>query len=213
MPFTIERTSIPEVLFVRPQLFRDDRGWFTEVLRTDAFAELGLGLPTRFEQVNQSRSERGVIRGLHFQWDPPQGKLMRVVSGRAFVVAVDIRPGSPTLGKHVSLEASGEEPVLFWAPATFARGFAVLSDIAEIEYFCTAPYNPAAESGIRWDDPALGIEWPVAHAQLSPKDAAAGTLQEWLASAALHAFRPVSAAGDHIEPKAESGTADLRGHD
>jgi dTDP-4-dehydrorhamnose 3,5-epimerase len=138
--------------------------------------------------VNQSRSERGVIRGLHFQWDPPQGKLMRVVSGRAFMVAVDIRPGSPTLGKHVSLEASGEEPVLFWAPASFARGFAVLSDIAEIEYFCTATYNPAAESGIRWDDPAIGIEWPLGQANVSPKDAAAGTLANWLERPAAERF-------------------------
>ena len=107
--------------------------------------------------MNQSRSVRGVIRGLHFQWDPPQGKLMRVVSGRAFMVAVDIRPGSPTLGRAVTLEASSDEPVLFWAPASFARGFAALSDVAEIEYFCTAAYNPACETGIRWDDPAIGI--------------------------------------------------------
>ena len=189
MPFTVERTSIPEVLIVRPRLFRDERGWFTEVLRTDALAEHGLGLPTRFEQVNQSRSERGVIRGLHFQWDPPQGKLMRVVAGRAFMVAVDIRPGSPTLGRHVSLEASAEEPVLFWAPASFARGFAALSATAEIEYFCTAPYNAAAESGIRWDDPALDIAWPLDEPLLSPKDAAAGTLSDWLGRAESVAFR------------------------
>ena len=130
-----------------------------EVLRTDQFADLGL--PTTFAQVNQSRSVRGVVRGLHFQWDPPQGKLMRVVSGRAFMVAADIRPGSPTLGRVVTVEASADEPVLFWAPATFARGFAALSDVAEIEYFCTAPYNPASESAVRWDDPDLGIQWPV----------------------------------------------------
>ena len=188
MPFTVEPTDIPEVLIVRPRLFPDDRGWFTEVARTDVFAELGHGLPVTFAQVNQSRSERGVIRGLHFQWDPPQGKLMRVVTGRAFMVAVDIRPGSPTLGRHVSLEASADEPVLFWAPATFARGFAVLSDVAEIEYFCTAPYNPAAESGIRWDDPGVGIEWPVAEPLLSGKDAAAPSLSDWLARAEARAF-------------------------
>ena len=181
MPFTVERTAIPEVLIVRPRLFPDERGWFAEVARTDVFADLGLGLPTTFAQVNQSRSERGVVRGLHFQWDPPQGKLMRVVSGRAFMVAVDIRPGSPTLGRYVSLEASADEPVLFWAPASFARGFCVLSDVAEIEYFCTAPYNPAAESGIRWDDPEIGIEWPVDEPLLSAKDAEAGSLDVWLA--------------------------------
>lgn len=185
MPFTVEETAIPEVRIVRPRLFADDRGWFTEVLRADAFTELGL--PGRFLQVNQSRSVRGVVRGLHFQWDPPQGKLMRVVTGRAFMVAVDIRSGSPTLGQVVTLEASADEPVLLWAPAPFARGFAALSDVAEVEYFCTAPYDPAHESGIRWDDPRLAIAWPVREPLLSPKDAAAGSLDDWLA-------RPESAA-------------------
>jgi dTDP-4-dehydrorhamnose 3,5-epimerase len=104
MPFTVEATAIPEVRIVRPRRFPDERGWFAEILRTDQFA--ALGLPTAFVQVNQSRSARGVIRGLHFQWDPPQGKLMRVVSGRAFMVAADIRPGSPTLGHVVTVETS-----------------------------------------------------------------------------------------------------------
>ena len=179
MPFSVEETSIPEVRIVRPRLYPDERGWFAEVLREDAFA--GLGLPDRFAQVNQSRSVRGVVRGLHFQWEPPQGKLMRVVTGRAFMVAVDVRPGSPTLGRSVTVEASADEPVLFWAPATFARGFAALSDVAEIEYFCTAPYNPACETGIRWDDPEIAIAWPVDRPILSPKDAAAGSLADWLA--------------------------------
>jgi dTDP-4-dehydrorhamnose 3,5-epimerase len=178
VPFTVEPTSIPEVLIVRPRVFPDDRGWFTEVLQVTAFEPLGL--PTRFVQVNQSRSARGVVRGLHFQWDPPQGKLMRVVTGRAFMVAVDIRPGSPTLGSYVSLEAFADEPVLFWAPACFARGFAALSDVAEIEYFCTGTYNAACESGIRWDDPDVGIRWPVEAGLLSSKDAAAGSLADWL---------------------------------
>lgn len=186
MPFTVEPTAIAEVRLVRPRLFPDDRGWFAEILRTDQFAELGL--PTSFAQVNQSRSARGVVRGLHFQWDPPQGKLMRVVSGRAFMIAADIRPGSPTLGRVVTVEASGDEPVLFWAPATFARGFCALSEIAEIEYFCTAPYNPACESAIRWDDPTLGISWPVSVPVLSPKDAGAGTLEDWLAQPESAAF-------------------------
>jgi len=192
VPFTVEPTAIPEVLIVRPRLFVDDRGWFTEVLRTDAFEALGAGLPTRFVQVNQSRSERGVVRGLHFQWDPPQGKLMRVVSGRAFMVAVDVRPGSPTLGHHVAVEGSAAEPLLFWAPAQFARGFCALDDGTAVEYFCTGVYNAACESGIRVDDPALGIEWPVGAPQLSPKDAAAGTLADWLArpEAAAFAWRP-----------------------
>ncbi len=179
MPFTVEATSIPEVRIVRPKTFGDERGWFGELFREGAFAELGL--PTRFLQVNQSRSALGVVRGLHFQWDPPQGKLMRVLTGRAFMVAADIRPGSPTLGQVVTVEASAEEPVFFWAPASFARGFAALSDITEIEYFCTGEYNPACESGIRWDDPDLAIAWPVAATSLSPKDAAAGSFRDWLA--------------------------------
>ncbi len=178
MPFTVQETAIPEVRIVRPRLFGDERGWFTEILEADAFA--GLGLPDRFVQVNQSRSMLGVVRGLHLQWDPPQGKLMRVVAGRAFMAAVDVRPGSPTLGRSVTLEASAEEPVLLWAPASFARGFAALSDVAEIEYFCTAPYNPSCETGIRWDDPAIAIAWPVERPLLSPRDAAAGTLADWL---------------------------------
>jgi len=189
MPFTLERTSIPEVLVVRPRLFPDERGWFGEVVQLGAFEALGGGLPTAFVQVNQSRSTRGVIRGLHFQWDPPQGKLMRVVAGHAVMVAVDIRPGSPTLGEHVAVEASSSEPLLFWAPATFARGFCALSETVEIEYFCTAPYGPGAESGIRWDDPAIGIRWPVEAPLLSPKDAAAGSLDDWLARPESDAFR------------------------
>jgi dTDP-4-dehydrorhamnose 3,5-epimerase len=180
VPFTVERTAIPDVLVVRPRLFPDERGWFAEIAQTAAFGALGDGLPTTFVQVNQSRSTRGVVRGLHFQWDPPQGKLMRVVAGRAFMVAVDIRPGSPTLGRHVAVEASADEPLLFWAPAPFARGFCALSGVAEIEYFCTAPYNPQAESGIRWNDTSIGIQWPVTRPVVSAKDAEAQTLAEWL---------------------------------
>jgi dTDP-4-dehydrorhamnose 3,5-epimerase len=187
MPFTVEPTVIDGVRLVRPRLFLDERGWFTEVLQAAAFAELGL--PSQFVQVNQSRSAKGVVRGLHFQWDPPQGKLMRVVTGRAFMVAVDIRPGSPTLGRAVTVEASADEPLLFWAPASFARGFAAHSDTAEVEYFCTAAYNPVAESGIRWDDPAIGISWPVDEPLLSPRDAVAGSLAEWLARPESDAFR------------------------
>ena len=190
MPFTVESTPIPEVLIARPRTYPDERGWFAEIVRADSFEPLGL--PVQFVQVNQSRSARGVVRGLHFQWDPPQGKLMRVVAGRAFMVAVDIRPGSPTLGQHVAVEASAGEPLLFWAPAPFARGFCALSDATEVEYFCTGTYNAAGESGIRYDDPAVGIEWPVATPLLSAKDAAAGSLADWLArpEAAHFAWRP-----------------------
>jgi dTDP-4-dehydrorhamnose 3,5-epimerase len=189
VPFSIERTAIPEVLIVRPRLFPDERGWFAEIAQAGAFEALGEGLPTRFVQVNQSRSTRGVVRGLHFQWDPPQGKLMRVVAGHALMVAVDIRPGSPTLGAHVAVEGSAEEPVLVWAPAPFARGFCVLSAHADIEYFCTAEYSPGAESGIRWDDADIGIGWPVESPVVSAKDAAAGSLADWLARPESAAFR------------------------
>jgi dTDP-4-dehydrorhamnose 3,5-epimerase len=179
VPYTIEPTAIDEVKIVVPEIFPDDRGYFMEVYHQDLFAELRL--PHRFLQVNQSRSSKGVIRGLHFQWNPPMGKLMRVIVGRAFLVAVDVRIDSPTLGRWVGVEISADEPRHLWAPASFARGICVLSDFAEIEYLTTGFYNPACESGIRWNDPAVGIEWPVSDPILSPKDAAAQTLQEWLA--------------------------------
>jgi dTDP-4-dehydrorhamnose 3,5-epimerase len=149
-----------------------------EVYRQDLFAQLGL--PSQFVQLNHSRSSQNVVRGLHFQWDPPMGKLMRVTQGRAFLVAVDIRIKSPTLGKWVGVELSSDEPRQLWAPASFARGFCVLSEVAEIEYLTTGTYNKAGESGIRWNDPAVGVEWPVAHPLLSAKDEQAQTLAEWL---------------------------------
>jgi dTDP-4-dehydrorhamnose 3,5-epimerase len=166
---------------------RDDRGFFMEVYRQDLFAELGL--PDRFLQLNHSRSGRGVVRGLHFQWDPPMGKLMRVTQGRAFLVAVDIRVGSPTLGKWIGAEMTADEPRQLWAPASFARGFCVLSEYAEIEYLTTGTYNRLTESGIRWNDPAIGIKWPVANPILSAKDETAQTLAEWLARPEAANFR------------------------
>jgi dTDP-4-dehydrorhamnose 3,5-epimerase len=178
MPFAIEPTEIDEVKVVVPQQFPDGRGFFMEVYRRDLFAEFGLTDP--FVQVNHSRSSRGVVRGLHFQWQPPVAKLMRVLVGRALLVAVDIRVGSPTLGRWVSLDASADEPRQLWAPASFARGFCVLSEFAEIEYMTTAIYNKACESGIRWNDPAIGIDWPVSEPILSAKDASAQSFSEWL---------------------------------
>ncbi len=170
-----------DVWVLTPEYFRDDRGFFTESFRADHFRTLGL--PTEFPQDNHSGSVRGVVRGLHFQWDPPMGKLMRVTRGTAFVVAVDIRKGSPTLGQWFGTEASEENHRLVWAPAGFARGFCVLSDWAEVQYKCTGIWNPKAESGIRWNDPEIGIRWPiaVADALLSKKDAEAQTLAQWLA--------------------------------
>ena len=174
----IERTELEDVLIVRPERFEDDRGFFVELFRGDAWA--AAGLPSGFVQVNQSRSRAGVIRGLHFQWDPPQGKLMRVIRGRAFCVAVDIRPDSPTLARWVGTTLTADEPALMWAPASYARGFCALEDGTDVEYLVTGTYNPAAESGIRWDDPRVGIAWPVVDPLLSAKDAAAQSLDAWL---------------------------------
>src|SRR5437899_9537140 len=129
MQIRIEQGRIEGVVLVKPEVFQDSRGFFTEVYRQDQF--LALGLPATFVQLNHSRSARNVLRGLHFQWDPPMGKLMRVTQGKAFLVAVDIRKGSPTLGKWFGLEISGEDKTQMWAPAGFARGFCVLSDYAE----------------------------------------------------------------------------------
>jgi dTDP-4-dehydrorhamnose 3,5-epimerase len=190
MPFSIEATALDEVKIVVPERMPDGRGFFMEVYRQDLFARLGL--PDRFLQLNHSRSTKGVVRGLHFQWDPPMGKLMRVVAGRAFLVAVDIRLGSPTVGRWVGLEVDAEVPRQLWAPASFARGFCVVSEVAEIEYLTTGTYNRATEGGIRWNDPTVGIDWPVSEPILSAKDESAPSLAEWLASpdAAHFAFTP-----------------------
>ncbi len=180
MRITIESKHLQDVVVVVPDIFRDGRGFFSETFRADQFRLLGL--PTEFVQDNHSRSARGVVRGLHFQWAPPMGKLMRVSLGSAFLVAVDIRKGSPTLGKWAGVVASDENRRQVWAPAGFARGFCVLSDVAEIQYKCTGIYNNKAESGILWDDPQIGIEWPLTDVQLSDKDRNAQTLAQWLAS-------------------------------
>jgi dTDP-4-dehydrorhamnose 3,5-epimerase len=186
----VRTTSLPEVLVIEHEVFEDERGFFMEVYRADQFAEYAaLGLPSTFVQINHSRSAKGVTRGLHFQWDPPMGKLMRVVRGEAFLVAVDIRPGSPTLGRYESIIASDRNRLQFWAPASFARGFCTLSDVADVEYLTTGTYNQAAESGIRWDDRTVGIDWPVMEPILSRKDAAAQSLDEWLARPEAEHFR------------------------
>lgn len=179
MDIKIESTFLNGVVVLVPDIFQDARGFFMETFRRDQFQEHGL--PVEFVQDNHSRSERGVVRGLHFQWDPPMGKLMRVTQGSAFLVAVDIRRGSPTLGKWVGVEASTENRLQVWAPAGFARGFCVLSDSAEIQYKCTGLYNNKAESGILWNDPKIGIEWPLHDVVLSDKDRRAQSLDEWLA--------------------------------
>ncbi len=190
MKMRVRQTAIPEVLIVEHDIFQDDRGFFMEAFRADHFAEFDeLGLPSSFVQLNHSRSARGVTRGLHFQWQPPMGKLMRVARGEAFIVAVDIRPGSPTLGRYEAITASDENHLQLWAPASFARGFCALSDIADVEYLTTGSYNGEAESGIAWDDPDIGIDWPVRDPILSGKDSRAQSLAEWLARPEAEHFR------------------------
>jgi len=187
MQIKVVATHLNGVVVLEPEIFRDDRGFFLEAYRTDQFSEIGI--PGPFVQDNHSGSVKGVVRGLHFQWEPPMGKLMRVTVGRAFIVAVDIRKGSPTLGKYVGVEASAQDGRQVWAPPGFARGFCVLSDFAEIQYKCTGIYSSKGESGIRWNDPAIGIEWPVSNPILSKKDEAAQTLSEWLSRKESENFR------------------------
>ena len=182
MPLEIESAHLNDVLVIAPQVNGDARGFFMETFRADHFR--ALGLPAEFLQDNHSRSLKGVLRGLHFQWDPPMGKLMRVTSGSAFLVAVDIRKGSPTLGQWFGLEVSAENKKQVWAPYGFARGFCCLTDVCELQYKCTAIYNPQAEGVISFADPQIGIEWPidVKTVTTSDRDRKAQTLAQWLAS-------------------------------
>jgi len=186
MPFEVESRHLGEVVVLIGRAFADDRGYFMETYREDQFRELGL--PRVFVQDNHSYSRKGVVRGLHFQWEPPMGKLMRVTRGAAFLVAVDLRLGSPTLGRWVGTEATAANRKQVWAPASFARGFCALTDDVEVQYKCTGTYNGKAESGIRWDDPQIGIEWPVRDAVVSDKDRNAQTLEQWLASGNARQF-------------------------
>jgi dTDP-4-dehydrorhamnose 3,5-epimerase len=180
VPLKIESRHLEEVVVLAPEVYEDERGYFMEIYRGDKLQELGL--PQSFVQENHSYSRKGVLRGLHFQWDPPMGKLMRVTRGTAFLVAVDVRRGSPTAGKWVGIEASAENRKQVWAPASFARGFCALSDGAEVQYLCSGVYNSRAESAIRWDDPDVGIAWPITPSIISDKDRKAQGLKEWMAS-------------------------------
>jgi dTDP-4-dehydrorhamnose 3,5-epimerase len=180
MKITVEETPIRDLVVVKHEVFEDHRGFFMEAYRQDLFEEAGL--PSNFMQLNHSRSAKSVVRGLHFQWSPQMGKMMRVTVGEAFLVAVDLRKGSPTQGKWFGTNISAENKQQLWAPAGFARGFCVLSDFAEIQYLTTGIYNPACESGIRYNDPQIGIDWPVNDPQLSDKDSNAQSLAEWLAT-------------------------------
>src|SRR5437867_2219589 len=187
MKMEIESRHLDGVAVIASEVFEDERGFFMEAYREDHFNLLGL--PTHFVQDNHSRSVKNVLRGLHFQWEPPMGKLMRVTFGSAFLVAVDIRRGSPTLGKWFGMELTAKSKKQIWAPAGFARGFCVLSDFAEIQYKCTGIYNNKGESGVLWNDPAIGIQWPVSQPILSAKDEKAQTLSRWLETPESNHFK------------------------
>jgi dTDP-4-dehydrorhamnose 3,5-epimerase len=168
------RTDIPEVILIRPQVFGDARGYFLETWQKSRFAEAGVGAD--FVQDNHSHSARGVLRGLHYQIRQPQGKLVRVVTGSVFDVAVDVRRSSPTFGRWVGYELSDQNHHMLWVPPGFAHGYLVLSESADFLYRCTDFYAPQSERAIRWDDADLGVRWPLpggAAPVLSGKDAAA----------------------------------------
>jgi len=160
--------SLPGVLIVEPDVFGDSRGFFMETYNEARYREAGL--PTRFVQDNLSFSTRGVLRGLHFQNPNAQGKLLHVPRGEVFDVAVDIREGSPTFGQWVGVKLSGENHRQFWVPEGFAHGFQVTDESALLAYKCTAPYNREAEGAILWNDPDIGIEWPLEGPSLSERD-------------------------------------------
>jgi dTDP-4-dehydrorhamnose 3,5-epimerase len=152
-------TALPGVVIIEPRVFGDERGFFMETWNAAAFAAAGLDLA--FVQDNHSRSQKGVLRGLHFQNPGPQGKLVRVTSGAVFDVAVDLRASSPTFGQWAGVELSAENKRMFWVPEGFAHGFLTLEDDTDFLYKCTAPYAPQSEFSLAWDDPAVGIDWPL----------------------------------------------------
>jgi dTDP-4-dehydrorhamnose 3,5-epimerase len=164
-------TDLPGCLLLEPQVFGDERGFFYESFNLDKLAAHGLA--PRFVQGNVSRSTRGVLRGLHFQWPKPQGKLVSVLEGEVWDVAVDIRRGSPTFGRWTAAVLTADNKRHFWIPEGFAHGFVVLGDSALFSYLCTETYDREADAGIRWNDARLAIDWPVAEPVLSAKDAGA----------------------------------------
>ena len=173
----IERLAIPDVMLLRPKLFGDHRGFFLESWNRRKFAALGLDFD--FVQDNHSRSARHILRGLHYQVRQTQGKLVRVVGGAVFDVAVDLRRSSPTFGKWVGAELSETNNHMLWVPPGFAHGFLVISESADFQYKCTDYYAPEHERTVAWNDPAIGIAWPLPAAVmplLSPKDLAGNSL-------------------------------------
>lgn len=176
----ITPTELPEVLLIEPDVHRDERGFFLETWHAEKYATAGL--EANFVQDNHSRSSRGTLRGLHAQLNKPQGKLVRASVGEIYDVAVDIRQGSPTFGKHVGVLLSAENFRQLWVPEGYAHGFCVVSEAAELQYKCTDVYDPTGDIIIRWDDPAIGIEWPIEEPLLSERDSKARVLAEHDAS-------------------------------
>lgn len=172
-------TEIPDVKIIEPAVFGDERGFFLESWNKSTFADAGL--PTNFVQDNHSRSSQGILRGLHYQTQNTQGKLVRATTGRVFDVAVDIRRDSETFGKWVGVELSESNHRMLWVPEKFAHGFYVLSETADFQYKCTAQYDPEHEVSIRWDDPNLAIDWPLVAGEqpsLSEKDRSGSPLSK-----------------------------------
>ena len=171
-------TILPGVVILEPQVFGDERGWFMETYNAGRFRAVGI-LP-EFVQDNHSSSQRGVLRGLHYQEPNPQGKLVRCTRGSLFDVAVDIRRGSPHFGRWFGVELSEENKRMLWLPPGFAHGFCVLSDVADLVYKCTVQYEPEHDRAVRWNDPDIGVAWPIdtVAPQLSARDAAAPMLSK-----------------------------------
>jgi len=164
----IRRTDLPDVLIVEPNVHRDDRGFFLETFRVDAYRDAGIAGP--FVQDNHSRSVAGTLRGLHLQVRRPQGKLVRVIEGEIFDVAVDVRVGSPTFGRWMGVTLSASNFLQCYIPEGFAHGFCVTSDVAQVEYKCTALYDPEGEVGVAWNDPQIAVAWPITNPILSARD-------------------------------------------
>jgi len=161
-------TSLPGALIIEPQVFGDSRGFFYESYNKGKWRDAGIDAD--FVQTNVSRSARGVLRGLHYQWPNPQGKLVSVLEGEVYDVAVDIRRGSPTFGQSAAVMLTADNHRHFWVPEGFAHGFCVLSEFATFTYQCTALYDAKADAGIRWNDAELAIDWPLSEPLLSDKD-------------------------------------------
>ncbi len=181
MSLIVEQTPLEGLLIVKPKVFRDARGFFVESYNRESFAKAGI--TTEFVQDNHSQSAIGTLRGLHFQTVPGQVKLIRCTRGRIWDVAVDIRPQSPTFGKHFGLELTPDDCTMLYIPVGFAHGFLVLSDTAEVQYKCSNVYNPVTEAGVAWNDPDLNVPWPLDQVGgaplLSERDTGNASFADW----------------------------------